>query len=149
HDTHAYRRIALIFACVRYLAHAAGTAPIRVYNPEDEEPDDSHPLRMLMAAPNPGMGESRVISFLVMNMAVTNFVVIEIERSVNGTPLALSQHRSDWIKPIPRNQPAPDWEYTVPGRDPIILEAEDVIPVTWADTPDQSPTGIGPMVAAL
>lgn len=149
HDQHAYRRVALIFACVRYLAHAAGTAPLRVYNPENKEPDDSHPLRMLLTSPNPGMGESRFISFVVMNMAITNFTVIEIERSRDGTPLALWPLRSDWIRPILRNQAPPDWEYRVPGREPILLKFGDVIPVTWADTPDQSPTGIGPMVAAL
>lgn len=149
HDTHAYRKVALIAACVEYLSHAAGTAPLRVYDPESEEADDTHPLRQMIVQPNPGMGEGRFFSFLAMNMAVTNFVVIEKERGFAGMPVNLWPLRSDWIRPILRNQAEPDWEYRVPGRDPIILEADDVIVITWADTPDQAPTGTGPLSTVL
>jgi HK97 family phage portal protein len=148
-DTHGYRKIALIAACVEYLSHAAGTAPLRVFDPESEEADDTHPLRQLIVRPNRGMGEGRFFSFITMNMAVTNFVVIEKERDNFGTPIALWPLRSDWIRPILRNQAEPDWEYRVPGRDPIILKADDVIVIPWADTPDQSPIGMGPLTTVL
>lgn len=148
-DTHAYRKVALIAACVEYLSHAAGTAPLRVFDPESEEADDTHALRQLIVRPNQGMGEGRFFSFITMNMAVTNFVVIEKERGPFGMPTALWPLRSDWIRPILRNQAEPDWEYHVPGRDPIILKAEDVIVIPWADTPDQSPTGMGPLTTVL
>src|SRR5690606_38100892 len=40
----------------------------------------------------------------------------------------------------------PDWEYRIPGEQyPRILDADDVIPITYADTPDRSYTGIGPL----
>src|SRR5690606_6320598 len=37
----------------------------------------------------------------------------------------------------------------VPGERPRILKSDDVIPITYADTIDNSPTGIGPLEAAL
>lgn len=150
YDTNAYRKVALIFRCVQYLANATGTAPLQVINPASQEADDSHPLRMLLARPNFNMGEARFFSFLAMNMAVTNFVVIEKERSRAGEVINLWPLRSDWIRPIPRNGQPPDWEYTIPdGSEPRILKAEDAIPITYADTPDHSPTGIGPLTSVL
>jgi HK97 family phage portal protein len=149
YDTHAYRKVALIFACIQYLSNATGKAPMRVYNPESREADDTHPLRQLIVQPNFNMGESRFFSFLAMNMAVTNFVVIEKERSRADGVINLWPLRSDWIRPIPRNGAPCDWEYHIPGSDPKILKAENAIPITYADTPDQSPTGIGPLTSVL
>jgi HK97 family phage portal protein len=148
YDQGAYRRVPLIFRCVQYLANEGATAPIRVYDPTDE-PDNDHPLRRLLVQPNPGMGEGRFLSFVIMNIAVTSFCVIEKERDRLGNVIGLWPLRSDWIRPIPRSQAQPDWEYRVPGRDPVTLKSDDVIPVTYADTPDGSPVGIGPMEAAL
>lgn len=148
YDQGAYRRVPLIFRCVQYLANEGATAPIRVYDPDDE-PDNDHPLRRLLVQPNPGMGEGRFLSFVIMNIAVTSFCVIEKERDRLGNVIGLWPLRSDWIRPIPRSQALPDWEYRVPGRDPVTLKSDDVIPITYADTPDGSPVGIGPMEAAL
>src|SRR5690606_1617379 len=58
--------------------------------------------------------------------------------------------RSDWIRPVPRQHAPPDWEYRVPGyAEPFLLSADDVIPLTYADTPDNSPLGIGPIEIML
>jgi HK97 family phage portal protein len=149
YDGAAYRKVVLIYRCVQEIAAAAGTASLQVINPESEEADDTHPLRQLIVQPNEGMGEGRFLSFITMNMAVTNFVVIEKERDALGNVIALWPLRSDWIRPIPINQAPPDWEYRVPGREPIRLKSEDVIPIPYADTPDNSPTGIGPMESVL
>lgn len=144
-----YRTVTLIFSCVQYLAHATGTAPLRIYNPADK-PMDAHPFRQLMVRPNPHMGEGRFLSFVAMNMAVTNFVVIEKERDRLGNVVGLWPLRSDWVRPIPREHDAPDWEYRVPGdATPIVLDAGDVIPITFADTPDWRYTGTGPMEAVF
>jgi HK97 family phage portal protein len=150
YDHESYRRIALIFRCVQYLSNAAGTAPLRVYEPDSQEDDNAHPLRALLARPNPGMGEGRFFSFVAMNMAVTSFVVIEKERDRAGNIIGLWPLRSEWIRPVPRQQDQPDWEYRVPGyQEPFMLPAEDVIAIPFADTPDMSPIGMGPLEAAL
>lgn len=145
-DTKAYRKVALIFACIQHLASSAGMAPLKVFNRAGRD-IPNHPMRDLIIRPNPLMGESRFISFITMNTAISGFTVIEKERGGVGNIAGLWPLRSDWIRPIPRNQEAPDWEYRVPGYEstPTTLRASDVIVITWADTPDWRFTGIGPL----
>lgn len=148
YDHDAYRKVALIFRAVQYIADAAATAPLRAYIEQDGELAEleDHPIRQLFTRPNPGMGEANFLSFVTMVMAVSGFVVIEKERDRVGNVIGLWPLRSDWIRPIPRQQDQPDWEYRIPGEQyPRILDADDVIPITYADTPDRSYTGIGPL----
>jgi HK97 family phage portal protein len=152
YDRDAYRKIALIFRCVQYVADAAATAPLKVYQTIDGElqPFDAHPLRDLLMRPNAGMGEARFMSFITMVMSVSGFVLIEKERDLFGNVIGLWPLRSDWTRPIPRTNAPPDWEYRIPGEQyPRILKSVDVIPVTYADTPDGSYTGIGPLELLL
>lgn len=152
YDSEAYRKIALIFRAVQYVADAAATAPLKAYQEVDGEPEElaEHPIRQLFMRPNGNMGEARFISFVTMVMSVSGFCVIEKERDRAGNIIGLWPLRSDWIRPIPRQQAAPDWEYRIPGEQaPRILKAGDVIPVTYADTPDGSYTGIGPLEILL
>lgn len=149
-DQEAYRKVVLAFRCVQYLANATGSAVLRVYDPDTDEADDSHDLRQLLSNPNPGMGGDRFLSFVAMVAAISGYCVIEKEYDMAGRVIGLYPLRSDWIRPVPRQHDQPDWEYRVPGyRDPFLLPAEDVIPVTWADTPDGSPLGIGPVEIML
>ena len=148
YDHDAYRKVALIFRAVQYIADSAATAPLRAYIEQDGELAElkDHPIRQLFTRPNPGMGEANFLSFVTMVMAVSGFVVIEKERDRVGNVIGLWPLRSDWIRPIPRQQAQPDWEYRIPGEQyPRILDADDVIPITYADTPDRSYTGIGPL----
>lgn len=152
YDTDAYRKIALIFRAVQYVADAAATAPIRAYMDIDGELEEmaDHPVRTLFTRPNSAMGEARFMSFVTMVMSVAGFVVIEKERDAFGNVIGLWPLRSDWIKPIPRQQRAPDWEYRIPGeQEPRILRADDVVPITYADTPTNDYTGIGPLEILL
>lgn len=152
YDAEAYRKVALIFRAVQYVADAAATAPLKAYVEVDgeQQPLDEHPVRDLFARPNGSMGEARFFSFVTMVAAVAGFCVIEKERDRYGNVIALWPLRSDWIRPIPRQQRAPDWEYKIPGEQaPRILRADDVIPVTYADTPTGDYTGIGPLEILL
>lgn len=152
YDAEAYRKVALIFRAVQYVADAAATAPLKAYVEVDgeQQPLDDHPVRDLFARPNGSMGEARFFSFVTMVATVAGFCVIEKERDRYGNVIALWPLRSDWIRPIPRQQRAPDWEYKIPGEQaPRILRADDVIPVTYADTPTGDYTGIGPLEILL
>lgn len=151
YDAGAYRKVALVFRCTQYIANAAGDAKLRVYAEKngDQVADNTHALRQLLVRPNDNMGETRFMSFVAMLMTVTGFALIEKERNVMGGVMRLWPLRSDWARPIRREDGTTDWEYTVPGRQPVILEAEDVIATSYADTPDFSPTGIGPLQAIL
>ena len=154
YNQQGYTGSALIFRCVRYTADAMGSAPLKVYNsPEDtrranEIPD--HPFRKLMRHPNMGQSQQTFLTYIGVLLCVTGFAVVEKERNALGEVIGLWPLRSDWLKPIPRINALPDWRYDIPGVYPApVLKADDVIPITYADTIDNSPTGIGPLEAAL
>lgn len=152
YDRDAYRKSALVFRCVQYVSSAAGAAPIRLDRLVDGEPeqDTDNDLSKLFRQPNPGMGESRFISFVAMNMLVAGFSVVEKERDSLGRIVRLWPLRTDWLRWIPRADGMVDWEYKRPGSyESRILLAEDVIPTPYADVPNGSPTGIGPLEVML
>lgn len=150
-DEHGYRRLGLIYRCVNLIAHAAGTAPVRVYDESDdgaELPD--HPLRRLLRQPNPHQGEALFWSSVVLRASVAGYCLIEKERSVGGEVIALWPLRSNWARAIERTGGTYDWEYRVPGtRAPEKLAAEDVIAIRWSDTPDGSPYGLSPLAVCV
>jgi HK97 family phage portal protein len=148
-----YSNSALIFRCVQYTANALGYASLKVYRTNDEttksNEENDHIFRTLLKQPNLGQSEQTFMTFIGVLLCVTGFAVIEKERNQLGEVIGLWPLRSDWIRPIPRRAQLPDWEYTVPGEKPKILKSDDAIPITYADTIDNSPTGIGPLEAAL
>lgn len=147
-----YAKLALIFRLVGITATSVGAAPVRVYA-EDAEgaltPLPRHPMRQLMARPNPQMRESRFLATVTMIASVAGFCLVEKERSAGGRVVGLWPLRSDWAKPVPRTNAPPDWEYTVPGHRPVTLAATDVLHFTYADRPDGSPFGLGALEIAL
>ena len=147
-----YRRSALVFRCVQYLSNAAGSAPLGLYfEDEDGEPQavKDHPLPDLMRQPNLGQGYAQFMAFVTMTAVVAGFAVIEKERDRAGRVIGLWVMRPDWLKAIRRPEGRIDWEYKVPGNDPIIKKHEDVVHLTYADTLDGRPTGIGPLEVML
>jgi HK97 family phage portal protein len=151
YDQLGYRQLGLIFAAVTMTAEAVASATLRVYDENnDNETVPNHPLRQLMRRPNPEMEESRFLSLVTAIATIANFCVVEKERSEAGRTVALWPLRSDWLRPILRDQAPPDWEYRIPGTvTPTILKAEDVLVFTYADRIDRSPFGIGPLEVCL
>jgi HK97 family phage portal protein len=145
----AYGKLALIFRCVQFLSQSVASAPLRVYPMDEDDPDDNNPLRQLLTSPNRESNEARFLSQVTLTMAVAGFCVIEKERSTNGRVVGLWPINPAYCKPIPRADASPDWEIVVPGYRPVTLFAEDVIALTYADRPDQNPTGIGPLEVLL
>jgi HK97 family phage portal protein len=152
-SSQGYQNSALIFRCVQYTSNAMGSAPLKLYQTIDDksksEEVNDHPFRILMRQPNLGQSEQTFLTFIGVLMCVTGFAVIEKERNLLGDIIGLWPLRSDWIRPIPRQGALPDWQYEVPGERPRLLKAEDAIPITYADTINNSPTGVGPLEAAL
>lgn len=143
-----YSRLATVYACIAARAHAAGTAPLRVYQDTgggQREEDQTHPLRTLLANPNPFISEAEFWSQIVVSADVTGFCVIEKERSFSGRVIGLWPLRSDWLRVIPREQAAPDWEYRVPRREPVTISAADVLVYTTGLHPDHPATGFSPL----
>lgn len=147
----AYRNLTTVYGCVQARSKAVSTAPLRVYRDVDgnqeEQPD--HPLRALMARPNPGMSEAEFVALTQTLADVCGFCVIEKERGAAGRVVALWHLRPDWLQAVPRRNGAPDWLYRVPGREPVRLRADDVMVVSAAGSSEMSPYGLSPISIAL
>jgi HK97 family phage portal protein len=146
----SYARLALIYRCMNLIAHAVGTATMRVYLEATEEEVPDHALRLLMRRPNPTMGESVFHGMVALKAMTSGFCVVEKERSRDGEVIALWPLQSDWLTAVKRPDLTFDWRYQVPGiRDPFPLASEDVIHFRWSETPNGSAYGMGPLEACL
>jgi HK97 family phage portal protein len=147
----AYKKLTLVFRCVNLIASSLAEAPVRVYRDRDGDTETlpDHPMRRILSRPNPLMGEAGLIHQVATRMAVFGYGAIEIERSDAAVPVQLWPLRSEWLKPIPRDQDAYDWEYRVPGRGDVTIPADDIIVIPYAATGDGDPRGIGPLEVAV
>lgn len=142
-----YLHLSLVFRPVGVLADAVAEAPLRCYRLTDGEKEElpNRPIRRLIANPNPQMSESEFHVFTVTIMALAGYCVIEKVRSEAGRVVQLWHLRPDWLKPIYRSGRPADWEYRVPGNDPVTLDARDVIAVPFRHSPQFKATGVAPL----
>lgn len=150
-SSQGYRNMALIYRLVNILAHALGTAPVRILDENlNGETVKAHPVSELMRRPNPQMGSASFWSLVGVRVSTSGFCVIEKERALAGNTLALWPLVSAWCQAIPRKNAPPDWRYRPGGKgDGYILKADDVIAFTYADGPGGSPYGIGPLEVCM
>lgn len=142
-------KLAVVAACIDAIARDVSAAPLKVYRKVDGQPEEEpqHPARLVVHAPNPAMSESEFWYFVVAMAASTGFCVIEKVRSGAGRPVQLWPLVSPWLKVRPRPQQMPEWEYRVPGNDPWVLAAENVILVTYRPDPWGGWTGRSPLTS--
>lgn len=142
-------KLAVVAACIDAIARDVSAAPLKVYRKVDGRPEEEpqHPARLVVHAPNPAMSESEFWYFVVAMAASTGFCVIEKVRSGAGRPVQLWPLVSPWLKVRPRPQQMPEWEYRVPGNDPWVLAAENVILVTYRPDPWGGWTGRSPLTS--
>lgn len=147
----AYRNVITVYACVQARAKAVSTAPCRVYvddgGNQTELPD--HPLRALLARPNPMLSEAEFVALTQTIVDVAGFCVIEKERGAAGRVVGLWHLRPDWLQAVPRSGAPADWLYRVPGREPVLLSGDDVMVVNGSMTTDLAPRGLSPIAVAL
>jgi HK97 family phage portal protein len=140
-----------VYACVLARARAVSSAPVRVYQERagdrTELPD--HPLRLLMANPNPTMSEAEFLVMTQTLMDATGFAAIEKVRAGAGNVVQLWHVRSDWLKEIRRSNQPSNWEFRVPGRDAVIIPAEDIIIIPGGPSTDLGTIGMSPIAVAL
>lgn len=143
----------VVFACVLAIADAVASAPIVVKEDRGNgqtEPAEDNDLQRLLSRPNPSMDQAEFMQTVAVIAALSGFCVIEKERNGLGEVVNLWPLRSDWLRPIPREQSAPAWEYRVPGRrEPFIREPEDVAVYTHAPDPAMGYQGTAPMAVAF
>ncbi len=147
-----YAKAPVVYRCVTALANAVSAAPLRIYDEEgggQRTEVEVHPLRDLLRRPNPAMGEAPFWAFTTMLMATSGFAVLEIVRGRAGRPVELWHLRPEWLRAIPRDSAAPDWEYRISDGRVYTLKAEDVVVLTWTDSPTFGHTGLSPISVAL
>jgi HK97 family phage portal protein len=154
-----YDKVTVVFACVNIIANAISGAPMRAVlnlGTGDQEPIEpsisSSPgrLAMLVNDPNPYNSQPEWVEQVVKIAAVTGICVYEKVRGPRDQVVALYPLRTDWLKPIPRNNQAYDWEYSVPGvRPPFLLKAEDVGVFRYNSAVNMGPMGTPPLYAAM
>lgn len=154
-DHESYRRAfasqVAVYACVLRRAQSVAEAPLKVYREVkgDSVEQDEHSLRYLFARPNPMVSEAEFHALTMTYCDAVGFAAIEKRRSNAGNIVELWHLRSDWIKRIPRKGAPDDYEYRVPGREAIIIPAEDLFIVPGGPSTDLSPFGMSPIAAAM
>lgn len=100
HITHGYDKNELVYACIEERATSVPDAPLRVYDGRGRmrDPLESHPLRRLLASPNPIMSDVELdeMTELHLNLAGNAFWEIVPDRA--GRPVELWPLRPDLVR---------------------------------------------------
>ncbi len=101
------------YRCVRMIAEAAGSVPLLVY--EGERELASHPLKQLLARPNPAQTGRELIENILSFLLVAGNSYTEVS-SLDGSPRELVCLRPDRVKVVAGANGWPEaYEYAVGG----------------------------------
>jgi HK97 family phage portal protein len=104
---------AIGYRCVRMLAEAASSVPLLVYDGEKELA--SHPLKQLLARPNPAQTGRELIENMLSFLLVAGNSYTEVS-TLDGTPRELVALRPDRVKVVAGANGWPEaYEYAVGG----------------------------------
>lgn len=147
-----YKANAAVWACVRVWARGFPEPELHVWaeGPSGRERQLSHPARVLMARPNPAMGEDEFWGFVITYLALGGNCYVWKERSRSGQVIALWPFHDGLVTPIPgQSSWIAGYDYN-PGEESQrrMLEPADVIHLSWAPDPMQPTRGLAPLVAA-
>jgi phage portal protein BeeE len=108
-----------------------------------------HPVRQLIARPNPYMGEDELWAFVITYMALGGNCYLWKERSRSGAVVGLWPLHDGHMCPCRDRPPGSRTTRTTPGDGLAVPVAiEDVIHLRWAPDPLQPTRGLAPLVAA-
>lgn len=100
---HAFGRNELVYACIMEKATSLPEAPLRVYAADGMgEPKEQHPLRTLIASPNPHMTEFELMEMLVLHLDLAGNAFWEIVVDRAGRPVELWPLRPDRVRIWPQ-----------------------------------------------
>lgn len=124
---HGWRKNELIFACVTKTAESASFISLEVRDGKGELMKD-HPLRRLLARPNPFMDEFDFWRSVIVYQKLAGGAYFEKERDRGGRAIALWPLRPDWVRPVKSSRAfISGYEYAVPGEEVVTLRVEDVL----------------------
>lgn len=143
-----YSKNELVYACINEIASSAPEAPLRVYDTENDDVRDDHPLRQLIARPNPFLSEFELWELTIIHLYLAGNAFWEKVRSSAGRVVELWPLRPDRVRIVPH---ARDWiagyQYRIDGRT-FELGRDDVIHFRFPD-PLNDFLGMPPLRAAL
>ncbi|KWT61839.1 hypothetical protein ADL21_11170 [Streptomyces albus subsp. albus] len=112
----AFGRNELVYACVMEKATSVPEAPLRVYGPDGlGEPRETHPLRQLVADPNPMLTEFELFELTVLHLDLAGTAFWEIVRDRAGRPAQLWPLRPDLVRMIRQRDGRTRYGYLLGG----------------------------------
>ena len=141
-----FRRNAVVYRCVRMIAEACASVPLRVY--EGEALLSDHPLITLIAVPNPTQTGAEMLETLYAHLLVHGNGYVEI---VGEEAEELYALRPDRMRVVPGAQGWPSqYEYSVNGRTVRFDQTQARPPILHVRLfhPQDDHYGLSPMEAA-
>lgn len=107
----------LVYACIEEKSTSIAESPVRVYDAaaRSRDPIDTHPLRQLMANPNPLMTEFEMYEMLQMHFDLAGNGFWEIVSDRAGRPVELWPLRPDLVR-MKRGKTSISYGYFVDGK---------------------------------
>ena len=137
----------LVYACVMEKATSLPDAPFRVYGPDGKgEPRENHPLRQLIANPNPATTEFELLEMtsIYMDLAGIAFWEVVVDRA--GMPVELWPLRPDMVRIFPKQDGRHEYGYAL-GNGRIVPLGTNVLAFKYPNPTDPL-LGQAPMRAA-
>jgi len=106
----------LVYACIEEKSTSIAEAPVRVYDAaqRSRDPIDTHPLRQLIANPNPLMTEFEMYEMLQLHLDLAGNAFWEIVTDRAGRPVELWPLRPDLVR-MKRSRSSLSYGYFVDG----------------------------------
>ena len=106
----------LVYACIMEKATSLPDAPFRVFGPDGRgEPRENHPLRQLLANPNPAMTEFEMVELTSIYLDLAGIAFWEIVLDRVERPVELWPLRPDRVRIYPQNNGKHEYGYTIGG----------------------------------
>ncbi|MGC9544015.1 phage portal protein [Streptomyces sp. UG1] len=106
----------LVYACIMEKATSLPEAPLRVYGPDGlGEPRENHPLRELIANPNPLLSEFEMFQMTVLHMNLAGISFWEIVRDRADRPRELWPLRPDLVRMLRQRNGRTRYGYLLGG----------------------------------
>jgi len=123
-----YKANELIWRCIQERANAASAPVMRIRHKKTKEVIEDHPLLDLINRPNHRMSQFDLWSITMIYADLSGLSYWEQIRGPMGNTVELWPLRPDRMHPIPDPvKVVSAYEYRIPGLEPIIIPAENVI----------------------
>jgi HK97 family phage portal protein len=117
HVRNGFDKNDLVFSCITRRVNAVSEPPLRCYPAgavRRGEPIETHPLRQLIANPNPLMTEPDLASMVELHLALAGIAFVEIVSDRAGRPVELWPLRPDLVRMV-REKATVRYFYAIDG----------------------------------